>query len=106
MAEAAFNEAVEDCAQGIGKAQVFIAIMQAARLVVKVLPEKGSSGSRSATVREFHKSIEREKVSLSKAVKSWIEDGGKRSFFTEHASPASPVPQAPPIMTDGLLMGI
>ena len=82
------NEAVEDCAQGIGKAQVFIAIMQAARLVVKVLPEKAenSSGSRSATVREFHKSVEREKVSLSKAVKSWIEDGAQQDSNTQLAN--------------------
>ena len=59
--------------ESLGRAQVFIANMQAVRIVNQILPQKDSPAAKAATAREFLKGVDREEVPIHDKIRRWVE---------------------------------
>ena len=75
------------------KCKFFLVVMQGVRLGTQQFPSKNSKGEISASLREFGKFAEREKVQLGRAFKDWLQeaasDAERKLLGADAAVPAA-----------------
>ena len=71
--------------------KLFLAVMQGARLATRQLASKNSKGEISASLREFFKFADREKILLGDAFREWMqEEASKAERILQTADAAVP----------------
>ena len=76
---------VSDARARIDASQLYLARLQAARLVYKILPDKKTKGEVAASIREFMKATEKQNVRVGDNIKAWLET--TRDSWTEPSGP-------------------
>ena len=97
IADDTFNSKAGSVRKVNNKCKFFLVVMQGVRIATQQLPSKNSKGEISASLREFWKFAEREKVQLGQAFRDWLQKAAsdaERKLLGADAAAAVPGAQA------------
>ena len=93
IADDSYSSKVSPIRKFNDQCKLFLAVMAGMRLAKRQFPSKKTKGEISASLREFWKFVDREKIHLGQAFKDWMQeaasDAERKSLVADAAVPAA-----------------